>query len=151
MISFDIERLEILREELEPLLKIHWEEIALNKDKIPLDVDWESYLSLEKTGSLLTITARQNQELIGYAIWFIRKHLHYKQTSWAYNDVIYLKKEHRLIGTGGQLVRICEQVLTEMGVEKIQWHVKSTMNWTKLLENMGYQTEEYVCGKYVGE
>jgi GNAT superfamily N-acetyltransferase len=151
VIAFDIEKLEKVRNDIDPLLQLHWEEIAMDRDKIPLDPDWEAYEALERAGGLVILTVRVNEELIGYAFWYVRKHLHYKQTKWAYNDVIFLKKEHRKQGLGGHLIRVCEEVLKEMGVDKIQWHVKATNDWTKVLEKMGYQMEDYVVGKYVGE
>ena len=151
MISYDIEKLASIRKDIEPLLLLHWEEIALDKDKIHLDVDWDSYQRLEDNGNLIIITVRINSELIGYALWFVREHLHYKNTKWAYNDVIFLKKEHRSHGLGGHLIRVCEDLLKEMKVDKIQWHLKVTNNWTPVLEKMGYKLEEYVVGKFVGE
>jgi hypothetical protein len=41
--EFAIENLAKVRREIEPLLEQHWQEIALNKDIIKMNPDWEGY------------------------------------------------------------------------------------------------------------
>ncbi|MGH2517811.1 MAG: hypothetical protein ACRDHP_19365, partial [Ktedonobacterales bacterium] len=55
----------VLANEMTPLLRSHYDEIAFYKD-IPLDPDWDGYLRIQATGSLRVFTARAGDALIGY-------------------------------------------------------------------------------------
>ena len=56
---------------LKGLAPDHWEEVANNKDTIPLDIDWERYRALDDDGSLHVLTARDDGELVGYVMHVI--------------------------------------------------------------------------------
>ena len=78
MLTVQVESFPELLEELKPLLPLHWEELALNKDKVPLDPQYDVYLQKDVNGQVLSIAARENGELIGYFIGFVAPGLHYK-------------------------------------------------------------------------
>jgi hypothetical protein len=78
MISFQQESLVTTKEDARPLLEKHWEEIALNKDVIKLNPDWDAYADLEDAGILKIFTARSDGKLIGYFVVFVKAHIHYK-------------------------------------------------------------------------
>lgn len=149
MITYDFEGWDSCKDEVRQLCVAHWEEIALNKDVIPLDPDWERYAAADKAGSMVFVTCRDNGRLIGYSIWFITKHLHYKQTTWAYNDVIFLLKPYRKGRIGLKLINFSEYYMKVLGADKIAWHVKVTNDWTPILRRMGYVMEDIVMGKVV--
>lgn len=99
-ISFQEEKIIDLREEIEPLLIKHWEELANNKDTRPLDVDFDLYIKLNEDGFIKVFTARIEGELIGYASFFIANNLHYKTWKYATADVYYLDPAYRKQGLG---------------------------------------------------
>jgi len=47
VIKYQQESLSTCKSDAIPLLEKHWEEIALNKDKIKLNPDWDAYANLE--------------------------------------------------------------------------------------------------------
>ena len=53
--KYEAENLRDILEELKPLLKEHWEEVAWYKDKIKLKPDYEKYLGMEDQDKLLVI------------------------------------------------------------------------------------------------
>mgnify|MGYP003345974306 FL=1 len=80
MIKFGVEKYHQVCEDIKELIKLHYEEIAVNKDVIPLDPDWDNYKNLCDKNILMIITARDEGRLVGYSIFFITNHLHYKST-----------------------------------------------------------------------
>jgi GNAT superfamily N-acetyltransferase len=146
--KYAVESLPDIKSELEPLLELHWHEIALNQDSIKLDPDWNTYLSMYRNRTAEFVTARtEGGHLVGYAVWFIKYHLHYKSTLWAYNDIIYLKPEYRKGRAGIGLIKASEEYMRILGVKKVQWHIKVSNDWSKILERFGYMNEETVMGK----
>lgn len=139
------------RSDIEKLLAEHWEEIALNKDKIKLKPDWFGYEQMYMMGRLCIVTARDKGVVVGYAVFILMRHLHYSSNVYALNDVLFLKKSHRKGTAGFRLLRAAEQILRDKGVSKINWHVKVHHDFGVLLKRLGYQLEETVWGKCVGE
>jgi GNAT superfamily N-acetyltransferase len=134
----------VLRHELKPLLAAHWREIAHFQD-IPLNVDWETYHRASHDGVLRVITARTEERLAGYAVFFIRSNPHYQDSLQAVQDVMYMMPEHR--GRGGALINFAEDSLRAEGVQAVYQHVKEAFNFGPLLERLGYVPIERVWVK----
>lgn len=129
-------------------LEIHYDELALHKDTIPLDPDYERYLLLESKNQLKVYTLRTDDHiLIGYAVFFVSPMIHYKSTLCASNDLLYISKEYRQGMTGVKFIKYCESKLREHGVHKITWHIKESNNFVPILKRMGYITEDIIVGK----
>jgi GNAT superfamily N-acetyltransferase len=138
-----------VRDEIEPLMRQHYEEIALYKDRIPLAPDWGRYRHMEETQSLAVYTAREDGALIGYSVFLLSYHLHYVHTLVAANDVLFLDRDHRKGSTGIKLIKHSEQELKKLGVERIMWHVKFDHDFRAILHRLGYADEEAIVGKLV--
>jgi len=137
-----------VKPEMEPLLEDHYQELTLHKDKIKLDPDWDLYDKLEKSKQFYLLTARDEStgQLIGYSAWFVKPHIHYKNTIVAANDVLFLHKEHRQGMTGIRLIKYSEQEMKKYA-HKITWHVKSENDFRPILHRMGYIDEDLILGK----
>lgn len=134
-------------ESLKPLLEEHYQEIALHKDVVKLDPDWERYGLLAKNKTAVFIGARDNGKLIGYSVFFLVTHIHYKQLKMASNDVLYLDPEYRKGMTGIKLIKASEEILKKLDVQKILWHIKFAKDFRKILYRMGYEDEDAIVGK----
>lgn len=134
--------------EVDELLQLHYEEVALHRDRIKLDPMWDQYVALEKLGMLAIYTARNDDgKLIGYSAFFINKHMHYKDTVIAINDVLFLHPDYRDGIQGYRFIKFCHDQLVERGgINKITWHVKLKKDWSKVLHKLGYTDEELVVG-----
>ena len=73
-----------------------------------LDPDFDFYQMCEKIGILAIYTARENDVLIGYAIYMVRRHHHYRQHVWAISDIILVQKQHRNFGVATGLFDMLE-------------------------------------------
>jgi GNAT superfamily N-acetyltransferase len=112
------------RDECDDILAAHWREIAVWQD-IPLDPDWAAYESLEKLGMLVIYTVRtDDKKLVGYAVFLIRKNIHYKNHSWAANDIVFVHPDYRDGRIGRRLVRFWEQDLKARGIHVVHVNVK---------------------------
>ena len=137
-------------EEIEELIKLHYDEVALHKDFMKLDPDWPRYHALEQSEKLIMFTIRDEDKLIGYSAFFIDQHLHYKGSKIAINDVVFLHPDYRNISVGSALIKFCDEELSKMGETKITWHVKFSNDFRHILKALGYVDEEIVCGKIAG-
>lgn len=144
------ERLHEVRPALDGLILDHYREVAHYQDRVPLAPRWSEYERLDRNQDLLIMAVRCDGELVGYAFWVLREHLHYAGHLVAYNDVIYLRPEHRRGRTGLRLIDESEYLLKCLGVDRILWHLKPSHDWSPILKRRGYQTEELILGKYVG-
>jgi len=151
MISFRRELLCEVVEEVQPLLHEHWTELTKNKDIAILDPMWQEYAALEQMGRFVIYTARDDGALVGYAAYFIQKHIHYAGMTTGTNDVLFLRKDARRGTTGLRLLDYCEAQLKTLGVQKLTYHIKFSMDWRCLLHRRGYADEEVMCAKVLCE
>ena len=143
--KFQREKTHEIFEEIKPLLARHYHEIAHYKD-IKLEPSWDEYRFLEEREFLRTFTARDDRnELIGYAVFFVKPNLHYRGSLQAVQDIIYIDSERR--GFGKEFIKWCDSQLKSEGVQAVYHHVKKSHNWGPMLERMGYQLIDLVYGK----
>jgi hypothetical protein len=138
-------------EELKKLLPLHYEELALDKDKVPLSPQWDVYDQREKSGQLLYVAMREKGQLIGYFIGFIAPGLHYSTCLTCTLDIFWLKPEKRGGRLGIKLFKFVEQELNKRKVDR--WFVGSKVHkdasW--LFEYLGFKQVEIYYSKMLGE
>lgn len=149
-LDFQIEKLSQALPEMERLFAIHWNEVANDKDKIPLDMWIEQYQQLENWGQLHIITVRNTKELVGYHWSIIRPHLHYKHSLTAYTDGYYLHPAYRKGRNGVNLFKFAEKSLKEKGVKKMYTASKVNHDKSAIFESLGWTLAEKVYTKYIG-
>lgn len=132
--------------ELAPILPIHYEELCVTKD-FPLDPDYAAYDRMQKAGMLRAITCRSDGELVGYIIFFVHPHIHYKSCVTAFEDLYYVKKEFRKGRVGIKLFQFAESVLKGTGVHRIIMHTKIHMDNSRLFEYLGYKNSDKLFTK----
>jgi GNAT superfamily N-acetyltransferase len=125
-------------EELKGVLPEHYDELCVTKD-FPLKPDYEAYGRLYMADMLRCITVRDNDELIGYAIFIVQPHLHYMTCRTAFEDIYFLKKECRKGRVGIRLFQFAEDVLKKDGVHRIIMHTKIHLDNSRLFEYLGYK------------
>ena len=141
-VEFQIEHWLDILPELRQLFDAHWKEIALNHDAVPLDIDYEQYETVARSGELHVVTARRDGWLIGYHISVIRPHPHYKSTLHCLTDVFYLKPEYRHGMTGYKLLKFFRETVKTKGVKKIFMSTKLAIDIDPLLRRLGFTMTE---------
>lgn len=119
--------------QVDALLRDHWEEVAKNKDLMALAPDWDRYAMLENSGNLFTLFALEGSRVVGYSCNVIDKHMHYKELTIASNDVLFVAPDQR--GTVGlRLINETEKHAKQQGAQLMLWHAKQDSQLDKLLK-----------------
>ncbi len=150
-IKYQQEFLDSVVEDAKHLLEEHWEEVALNKDKIKVNPDWDAYYALQDQGKLDIFTARDEGFLVGYFVVFVSSHIHYKDHLFAKNDLIYLAPSHRKGFVGVNLIKFAEKMLKEDGVSVMVINTKNHKPFHKLMLFLGFSPSETLYSKYIGD
>jgi len=135
--------------EFERLLPLHYEELSVTKE-FPLEPDYEGYRRVAQAGMLRCITCRADGELIGYIIFFVSPHLHYKSCVTATEDIYFVRKEYRKGRIGIRLFQYAEDALKRRGVQRIVVNTKIHLDNSRLFEYLGYKITDKVFTKMLG-
>lgn len=152
MLTCHVETLADRLEELKHLLPLHYEELALNRDKVPLSPQYDVYLERERRGELLMMTMRDAGALVGYFLGFIAPGLHYSTCLTCTMDIFYIRPDKRGQALPGvRLFRAVEQELRRRGVQR--WFVgsKCKADASKLFEFLEFERVEIYYSKWLGE
>lgn len=152
MIICQVESYSDILPELIEMLPVHYEELALNKDHVPLDMDHAKYIELESNNVLLLVTIRKDEKLIGYYFGFITSELHYSSTLSCMTDIFYILPEYRREGAGRILFDTVEEELRNLGVKR--WFV-SIKNHSKagamaMMDRLEFKEIESTYSKWLG-
>lgn len=146
-ITYQQEFLVTTEKDARPLLEKHWQEIAVNKEHIKLNPDWEAYADLEASGNLKIFTARDGSALIGYFVVFVRNHIHYKDHLFAHNDILFLSEPYRKGFTGIKLIKFAEECLKADGVSVLTINTKTHKPFDGVLQRLGFNHVENIYSK----
>jgi len=142
--DFAIENLAKVRREIEPLLEEHWKEIALNKEIIKLNPDWDGYARLDNVNALRIYTARKDDKLMGYFVVIVSKSLHYRDHLFANNDIIFLTKAASKGLTGVKLIKFAIDSLAAESITKLHINTKAHQPFDAILERLNFEEIERV-------
>lgn len=152
MLTCQVESFEERLEELKELLPSHYEELALNQDKVPLSPQYQVYVERDRRGELLFVSMRDAGELVGYFIGFIAPGLHYSTCLTCTMDIFYIRKDKRGQALPGvRLFRCVETELKRRGVDR--WFVgsKCKADASALFEFLDFEKVEIYYSKWLGE
>jgi len=99
---------------------------------------------------LRCITCRVDGELIGYIIFTISRHMHYRSCVTAFEDLYFVRKDYRKGRVGIKLFQYAEKVLRQFGINRIVMHTKVHLDNSKLFEYLGYKWTDKVFTKILG-
>lgn len=124
------------------LFKIHHAELALNQEKIRMDLDAERYQRLEDVGMLFILTVRKIGKIVGYLVAFPMTHMHYKSAGlMALTDMYFIHPEHRS-GVGVKLFTEFERRMRERGCVQIMTGCKRHQDHTRMFEALGWTNSD---------
>lgn len=129
----------------------HWETVAVEKDRIKLDLDEELYAKLDELGMLHITTARSDGKLVGYYAMNVRVHPHYKETLFAFLDSYFIQSEHRKGMAGLRLFLAMEAAMKALGVQRMIAGMKLHYDVSQVFERLGWTPIEMTYSKYIGD
>jgi GNAT superfamily N-acetyltransferase len=148
-LSFQPEKWKHLWNEGQALFQLHYDELALHKDVMPMGLDNNFYAGLELRNFLLVVTARRDSKLIGYFVGIvIAHHPHNKDAGKvATTDMFYIAPEERKGGAGAKLLIAAESEMRRHGVKKATISTKIKFENGALLDALGWEKTDIVRQK----
>jgi len=158
MIKYQVESFTDCIEELKPLLVSHWQELALDQAKVPLDPMWEVYIQKDLEGAILFVTVRDQGRLIGYFVGFVGPGLHYRTCKTLQMDIFWLHPEFRedsLSWVEGELIseelfKFLQSEAVKRDVQRIFVGSKLHRDASTLFERLGYVEVERYYSNWIG-
>lgn len=128
---------------IEKLGREHAHEVEPGLSRNGIQLAEDVYRTLEANGALITFGAFEGEELVGYSVAILGPHLHYGFT-YAHHDMLYLDPAYRKGGLGLQLIQATEAEAKARGARCATWHAKPGSALQKILDRLGYASEETV-------
>tara|TARA_R110002012_G_scaffold221211_1_gene392771 strand:+ start:227 stop:700 length:474 start_codon:yes stop_codon:yes gene_type:complete len=146
-VVFSIETDEDILRDYSGVLEEHYPELDWTEGKLPCSVDFDKYQLIYKNGNMVFLTARYNEELIGYCSVYADYHLHNKDKVYGIVDFFYLKKDYRKGSVGLRFVKFIETKMKEFNIDVFCIQSRAKRDTGKLLTRLGYTEVETVYGK----
>jgi len=137
MITFQKEQIQPFANEAIDLFEKHYAELAERTDVIELDPDFEKYQKLMDLGMLEIHTARDDGKLVGYSLWMVMNHLHYKKSVTASSDILYIHSDYRKGMFGYKFVKWTTEEVKKRKPQRILFHMKPHIDYGHLVERLG--------------
>lgn len=149
MITAQVESLTERLPEMMPLFPAHWEELALNKDKVPLDPQYPIYLARDARGEVLFVTLREAGVLVGYFVGFVAPGLHYQTCLTLTMDIFWTHHDIRGGTAGLRLLRTVMAEAKRRGVQRVFFGSKLHKDASRLFAAMGLEPVETYYTKWI--
>lgn len=151
MITAHVESFEANIEALKEVIPLHYEELAMEKDKVPLSPRWDAYVGLERAGGLFFVALRDSGQLVGYFIGIVAPGLHYSTCLTCIQDIFYVKPDERGAAAGNLLFDFVEAELRRRGVQRLITNSKNHFPAAWLFNRRGYNEIETIHSLWLGD
>lgn len=148
----------VIARELPPLLRKHWRELAVYRDVIPLDFNWDQYMAYTMQGVLHVLTVRNaTDELVGYIFALFGPHMHSKATPMAVVDMYWLDPRYRRGWFPVTMFTALEKQMRKLGAVRLdigeRLHFKNTRGrkTRTIFQRLGYKAVDVVFSKKLVE
>jgi GNAT superfamily N-acetyltransferase len=137
-LTFVCETKKSFLQEAQAQLRLHWEEIAKNKELLWLNPNVSLYEKLADLGSVAVILAKDGDKIVGYFVWFLAKHPHYQHVLTAEEDVHFLLPEYRLGLNGYFLIKEAVAHAKKLGAKFIRVREKLGHERPAIMKRLGF-------------
>lgn len=151
MITAQIEPFEPCLPELLALWPLHWRELALFQDRIPLRPQVQEYLLRTRAGTMFLATVRWNGRMVGYFLCQVNPGMHYGETLTGTTDIYYIIPEARQRGLFLPLYRCVERELSRRGVKVFYcgWKTAKPLDMDRMLPLLGFIPADSYMAKWL--
>lgn len=149
MLTFQVEAWSDLERDGQHIFKVHYDELALHKEAMPMGLDSAHYLDVERRKFLLVITARRDGALVGYYVAYLIHHNPHNKDAGKVStcDMFYILPGERRGGAGARLLMFVENELRRQGVVKASMTTKANFESGALLDALGWEKTDIVRQK----
>jgi hypothetical protein len=149
-VHFAVESFSHAYAEAGPLMEAHWQEIAKNKDLLKLNPDVACYQAIEQNNKMLLVTARCETRLVGYFLWLLVTHAHYKHVLVAEEDLHFMLPEFRRGLTGYSFIKAACKAATDAGAKLLIMREKIGHEHQALMKRLKFKPTDIVYTYAVG-
>lgn len=132
------------------LWPLHWKELALDQDKVPLAPQMDEYARREAAGMTLVVTLRAYGKLVGYYVGFVSHGLHYATCLTLHLDMFWVHPDHRNGFSGKRLFRAVEAEARRRGVQRMYVGSKVHKDASRLFVALKYEPVETTYSVWLG-
>jgi len=102
--------------QLVPLFEAHWKELGFRGGPEELKLNTPLYLQLEDSGLYKCYGGfNEKDELVAYASFFLNRHHHHADQTFAQGDCFYVDPKYRTGSVGLKLIKFAEKELSKVG------------------------------------
>ena len=156
-VTCQVEKFADVVHEIAQLVDPHWQEVGSYRENFDRSIDYGAYHKLEREGRLLTITARDDGELVGYIVGVLGIDLHRvtkddppRRVGVFSHLVYYMIPEKR--GYARSLIRAAEEAAEVRGVQIVNTRIKPGANRADaFFAKIGYTTVEVTMTRLIGD
>lgn len=138
-------------DELMPMLPLHYDELALEQDRVPLAPRWDVYDRYDAAGELLLVVLREDGRAIGYYWGMVAPALHYGTCLSCVTDIFFVHPGHRNGRGGVILFGAVERELRRRGVARWFVGAKLHRDASPLFKYLGFTPIEVYHSKWLGD
>jgi hypothetical protein len=146
MITYSVSNVKDCVNGLKHLLDLHYEEISLLRN-FKLKPQWDIYEKCDDLGNVKVILCKDDDEIVGYIVFFISHHLHYADCLLATEDIYFLKREYRTGRNAIKMFKFAEDYLKSIRVDMVKYSTKVKFDKSVIFEYMGCEHSEKVFTK----
>lgn len=151
MITYTLEPWATYYRDCQELWPEHYDEIAVQKDRMPMRPDVAAYEAMDRAGMLQIVVARDDGRMVGYVVSIIRPHLHYADVLSGYEDAYFLTKSHRKGMIGIKLIREAIRHMQARGVRKCWFSTKLAHDMGRIFERLGFSRTDVTYSMWIGD
>ena len=129
------------KEDAWQLMLAHWAELTEGKEG-QLDPNWPLYQQNFVADSLLSMSAREDGEMVGYIVGLLARHPRKRTTLMMVVDAYYVIPEFRSKGVATELFTCFATMSKLKGASRIYAGTRAKSNVHKLLEKLEYTEQE---------
>lgn len=138
------------KRQFDELLKLQWSEVDHRRKTSDLDVNFDTYLQMEKLGCHFMVVAYDNGSLLGYNSIFVSPSPHTGELT-ALTDTIFLKREHRGGDVGKEMIKLAEDKARSMGAKHFMVTFKNDKPHDNIVKDLGFFSYETIYAKWIGD
>ena len=143
MITFSVESMANILDEIRPLHLAHWEEKPALRPPGEFNPDYSRFSLLQEQGAALLATARINGRLVGYCQFYVNRHP-WTQARFAVCDLLYITPECRGDLLGFRLFRYAHHALEHHGITEFRGFAhRGNREAQVLMKRCGYQDSKH--------
>lgn len=124
--------------EMMPLWRDHHKEIPQVREA-SVNPNLEMYKILASAHVLRIYTARRDFTIVGYQVFTVTIHPHFRELKQAVMDLLYLSPDERLGWMGYMFMKFVDEELKKEGVHLMFRAISARHDFGTILERMGYQ------------